>query len=164
MMRSAVLAALALATMLSARAAAQPGFPGTFQVVDAKVEKDKLTWTDTKYVPEAREEAVEVVVNGMKVVQKRVVVVTVPVAEVRSVDLKGLKATDGAGKAVTADKLSELLKESTAVVLVSGAVPEKHRKLFKDTTLFLQLPPENLVPVPLPSVDKKPEAVPPPKM
>ena len=51
MIRPALFAALALAVLLPARATAQPSVPGTFLVVDAKVQDGKFTWTEMKPVP-----------------------------------------------------------------------------------------------------------------
>ena len=140
MVRFAVLAAVALAVMVPARATAQPA-PLSFQFVDMKVEKDKLLWNDTVSVPVAKEIIVEVVQNGVKVLRTRTVTEYETRVVTRAMDLKGLKVTDATGKALDADKLAELLKEPTLVVVVSGgALPEKHRKLFKDTTIFIEMP------------------------
>ena len=151
MIRSAVLAALALVALAPARAPAQFDAPGSFRVVEAKADKGKLAWEEVRYVPTTREEERVVVVNGMNVKQKVAVTVVVPVLETRGYELKTLKATDGAGKAIDAEKLAELLKEKTPVVVVSGPVPEKHRKLFKDTTVFVELPQPKAPPVPVPA-------------
>ncbi len=139
MFRSAVLAALAVAVVAPASALAQPA-PGAFQVVDAKANKDKITWNETQAVPVQKEVVVTVNVNGMNVTEKRTVVVYEPVTITRELALKTVKVTDGTGKAVDAEKLAELLKDGKSVVLVSGPVAAKHRALFKDTTLFLELP------------------------
>jgi hypothetical protein len=163
MIRFPVLAALALAALLPVRAAAQPIDPsaGTFRIVEVKVEKDKLTWMETKSVPVTRAEEVVVEKNGKKVIEKVEVTVLESIPEVRSVGLKALKATDGAGKAIAADKLAELLKEPTAVVMTSGPVPAKHRELFKEKTVFIEIPAPKLPgpPLPLP-----PPVAAPPKM
>src|SRR4051812_30631528 len=98
MRRLAVLVALALAALAPARAAAQPELPGAFRVVEVKADKGKLTWEEIRYAATTKEEEVVVNVNGMNVKQKRAVTVLVPVAETRAVELKALKATDGAGK------------------------------------------------------------------
>jgi hypothetical protein len=130
--------ALLLVTLLPGLAAAQA--PGSFQVVDARVEKDKLFWTETRTEVVMQEIAVQVLVNGMVVTEKRVVPVMRPVTITRADELKGVKATDVAGKAITAEKLAELLKETTPVVVAAGPVAEKHRALFKDKVIFLELP------------------------
>ncbi len=151
MLRFTLLLAVGTLVMLPTAAFAQPGVPGSFRVVDAKVDKGKVTWTETQLVPTTKEVEVVVVINGVNVKQKRALTVLVPVVETLAADLKDLKATDGAGKAIDADKLAELLKESTPVVIVSGPVPEKHRKLFKDTTVFVDLSQKVPGPVPVPA-------------
>src|SRR5438067_4376391 len=113
MTRFAVLLALASVSLLPARAPAQPAVPGPLQVVDAKAEKDKLQWTQSQVVPVAKEVPVEVVKNGMKFIEKRTVTVYEVVPVTRTAELKTIKATDAAGKAIDADKLAELLKDST---------------------------------------------------
>jgi hypothetical protein len=155
-LRFTVLAAIALAALAPARASAQPVLPGPFRVVEAKADGGKVIWSEIKFVPQVKEEERVVVINGMNVTQKVAVTVFVPVQETIGFELKKLKATDGTGKAIAADKLAELLKESTPVVIVSGPVPEKHRALFKEKTVFLELP--------QPEPGKGPEPVPPPKM
>lgn len=158
MIRFAALAATALAVLVPARANAQPELPGAFRIVEVKVDKGKVTWTEMRYTPTTKEEERVVTINGMRVTQKVAVTVYIPVMETQAIELKKLKATDAAGKAIDAEKLAELLKETTPVVFVPGSVPEKHRKLFKDTTVFVELPkPEapklpGPVPVPAPPV------------
>jgi hypothetical protein len=150
MLRSAVLAAVALVAA-PALAPAQPATLISFQFVDAKVDKDALTWTQTEQVPVAKEVVVEVVKNGVKFAEKRTVTVYQSVAVTRQADLTKVKATDGGGKAVAAEKLAELLKEPTLIVLASGPVPEKHRKLFREATLFVELPQPDVPKVPAPA-------------
>ena len=134
-MRRAVL----LVALLPGFAAAQPT-ASSFQVVDARVEKDKLFWTETRTEVVMQEVATQVLVNGMFVTEKRLVPVMRPVTITRADELKGVKATDAAGKAVAADKLAEALKETTPVVVTAGPIAEKHRALFKDKVIFLELP------------------------
>lgn len=156
MFRFSLLAAAALLVAPGA-AFAQPGVPGQFQVIEAKAEKDKITWTTYKAVPVQKEVAVQVLKNGMLVTEKQTVTVTeyVPVQE--TLTLKALKATDGNGKAVDAEKLAEILKEGTPVVFVSGPVADKHRKLFKGSTVFLEIPVTNTPgAVPAPPVPVRP--------
>ena len=158
MLRSAILAVSAVA-LLAPTVSAQPG---TFQVVDASVVKGKVQWLETQFVPVTKEVAVTVNINGKNVIEKRTVTVYETRTITREVDLKGAKVTDGAGKAVEADKVAELLKDKAPVVLVTGAVAEKHRKLFKETTVFVELPapgpvaPGIVVPVPAPPVPPVP--------
>ena len=45
--------------------------------------------------------------------------------------------TDATGKAIEADKLADRLKEGPAVLL-TAPLSDKHRKLFKDDTLFVE--------------------------
>lgn len=137
MFRSAVQVALAVAVLAPAGAFAQPG---NFQVVEVKVNRDKLTWNETRAVPVRKVVEVTVNVNGMNVVEKREITVNEIVTFTKEIGLKTVKATDGAGKAVDAEKLAEALKDGKPVVVVSGPVAAKHRALFKDSTLFIQLP------------------------
>ncbi|MBA4067297.1 MAG: hypothetical protein C0501_27030 [Isosphaera sp.] len=140
MSRAAVLL-LALAPGL---AAAQG--PDPFRVVDAEAKKDRLFWTVTEVATVAEQVAVEVEVNGVKRVEFRTVTKLVPVTTTRAVELNTVKVTDAAGKAIPADKLAERLKEPAPVVLVTGPVTDKHRALFKDTTIFVELPAAPAVP------------------
>jgi hypothetical protein len=151
MFRYAILLAVAAFVSLPATAIAQPLGPGSLQVIDAKVEKDKLTWTETIAVPVTKEIAVEVRKNGMAFIEKRTVTVLEFQQITRTMELKTLKATDAAGKAIGADKLAEMLKESTPVVVAHAAIPEKHRKLFKETTVFVELPKPEVPKVPVPA-------------
>src|SRR5262249_53365796 len=112
MTRFALLCAFALATILPAAAAAQPApapvpapapapppaAPGTLQIVDGKVEKDKLTWSDTVAVPVQKQAFVEVEMNGNKVLVARVETVYEFVSVTKAIDLKSVKVTDAAGK------------------------------------------------------------------
>lgn len=145
---------VALGFVAFSPASAWAQLPGGVQIVDAKVKDGKLIWTG--YMPVSVEKEVEVVVmiNGQQVKQVQKVVVTELVPIQQAEELKTLKATDGNGKAITADKLAELLKEGTSVVLVRTPVIDKHRKLFKDTTIFVELPgiapPKGLEPLPPP--------------
>jgi hypothetical protein len=151
------LAALALCSpALSAQPPGTPPDPlAGIRVVDAKAEKGKIRWLEMKSVPVRQKVQVTVNVNGVPMTQTREVTVIQVVPSTREHDLSKVKATDGAGKAVAADKLAELLKDATPVVLVSGTLPEKHRGLFKEKTLFVELPapePGKLVPAPGPAL------------
>jgi hypothetical protein len=132
------LAAVLLAALAPGLAAAQG--PDPFRVVDAEVKKDRFFWTENQQVPVTEQVAVQVVVDGVTRAETRTVTKLVPVTTTRAAELNTLKVTDAAGKAVPADKLADRLKGPTAVVLVTGAVNEKHRALFKDTVLFVELP------------------------
>ena len=107
----------------------------------AKVEKDQLLLTRTEPVVVPKEVTVEVIVNGKTVVEKRVVTEVQTVQRVVALPLMGVKATDATGKPIPADRLADLLKEETPVVVSAGEVPEKFRKLFKSDVVFLTLPP-----------------------
>ncbi len=109
-----------------------------------------MLWSELQLVHVTEEIVVEVEVNGMKVQEKRAVTVIKTATVTKSAELKTLKATDTNGKAIDADKLAELLKDKTPVVLLPGPMPEKHRGLFKDKTVFIELP--ALTPAPLPPV------------
>jgi hypothetical protein len=125
------------------------------RVVEAKAEKGKIRWTEMKTVPVQQNVQVTVNVNGRNETQTRTVTVIQVVPLTREYDLSKVKVTDGAGKAVPADKVGELLKDATPVVLVTGTLPEKHRALFKEKTLFVEVPapePNKLVPAPAPAV------------
>ena len=94
MFRSALIAAVALAVFAPARATAQPPFdptPAGFRVVDAKVDKDKLTWAEVKYISQVKEVERIVNVNGMNVTQKVAFTVVVPVVQTVGYELKKLK-------------------------------------------------------------------------
>jgi hypothetical protein len=132
--------AVLLVAALAGPAPAQP--PGGLRIADAKVEKDQLHVTEMMTVPNSEKFTYEEVVNGMKVTKTgtRTTLVAVPV--VTTVALKNVKATDAAGKAIAADNLAGLLKEEQAVVV--GPAPAKQRALFKDKTIFLELPPPAL--------------------
>lgn len=132
------LAAVLLAALIPGFAAAQ--VPGSLRIVDAKAERDKVQWTEYKTVPVQKPVTVEVVVNGMKVTEVRTVTVHETVVVTAAHELKTIKATDAAGKEIAADKLAELLKESTPVVVTTGPIAEKHRALFKDKVVFVELP------------------------
>ena len=142
--------------MSAAPAPAQ--FPGGVKFVEASVDKDKLTWTETTYVPVTKTVEVQVVVGGMTRTEKQTVTEMLPQQVTRSVELKNLKVADGAGKAIAADKVADALKESPTAVMTVGPLPERHRKLFKEKTVFVEIPaPKFPGPPPLP-----PGVVPPP--
>jgi hypothetical protein len=159
MFRFVALAALGAVALAPALALAQPA-PGGYQIIDLKANNGKLMWNSVKAVPVQKEVEVTVNVDGKLVVEKRTVVVYEYVTYASEVALNKVKVTNGAGKAVDAEKAAELLKDGGAVVLVSGPVAAKHRALFKDTTLFIELPvelppkggPDTAPVVPLPPV------------
>lgn len=156
---ASLFAALALAAAANLVSAQPPGPPAGIRVVDAKAEKGKVRWTEMKAVPVQQNVQVTVNVNGRNETQTLTVTAMQFVGSTSEYELSKVKVTDGAGKPVAADKLAGLLKDSTPVVLVTGMRPEKHRKLFKEKTLFVELPAaEPGKPVPAPAL---PAPVPP---
>jgi hypothetical protein len=139
MVRFVVLVALALVALAPDRAGAQPA-SGTFRVVDAWIDDGRFFWEETEPFPMQREVVVPMRIDGMTVFKKQVELVYVPTAVKKEAKVKALKASDATGKAIDADTLAELLKEKAPVVLVTGTVPEKHRALFKDKTVFIEFP------------------------
>ncbi len=135
--------------------------PGSLRIVDAKVDDDKLQWTDCKAVSVQKMIAVEVEKNGKRVIETRTVTENVMVSFVTAAELKTVKATNAAGKAISADKLAELLRDETPIVLTTGPVSEKQRALFKDKTLFVELPPPPQPKPPQPKPAGGPVPVPP---
>ncbi|AMV26599.1 hypothetical protein VT84_19530 [Gemmata sp. SH-PL17] len=149
MRRIVVALAVLVLLCLPGRVSAQE--PLGFQIVDAKVEKGKLTWSEEKAVPVARVVEVTVNINGKNVIEKRTVLEYTTSTVTQAHELKNLNATDVKGKAIGADKLAELLKEPTPVVLLIGPLADKHRALFKDKTVFVFLPLPYAVPEPPPA-------------
>jgi hypothetical protein len=129
------LAALALGSL---PLSAQP--PGSFRFAELKADGGKVAWTETTYQTVQKQITVTVNRNGMNVNETQTVTEMVPLSVQRSVEVAKLKVTNGAGKAVDTEALAKLLKEPTAVVIVAAPPGEKQRKLFKETTLFVQLP------------------------
>jgi hypothetical protein len=138
MIRLAAFAALVLAV---APARADDPAAAPFRIIDARVASGKLEWEEARTVAVPVVKQVQVVENGMVVVKNAVFMELVTVADKQAIEVKDLKATDVAGKAVAADTLADLLKEKTPVVLMTGPLPVKHRGLFKDKTVFVELPP-----------------------
>lgn len=135
MFRPAAVFAVVVLAALPGRAPAQ-----SLRVVDAKIEKGNVTWTETKTVQVARQVQMLVNINGMAVPQTQTVVVNEQHRVSPEIPLKGLTATDASGKVIPADALAVLLKEETPVVLVTGTIPKEHRALFKDKTVFVEVP------------------------
>lgn len=150
-MRRFVLTLAALALCALPLCAQSPDSLAGLRVVDAKAEQGKIRWGEMKTVPVQQNVQVTVNVNGVPRTQTQTVVTMQVVGATSEYELAKVKVTDSAGKPVAADKLAGLLKDSTPVVLVTGTLPEKHRKLFKEKTLFVELPaaePGKLVPAP----------------
>lgn len=161
MLLVAALAAPALAQPPGAGAArpavlpVPPAGPAvTFKTV--RVEDGKLLMPVFRAVPVTVQQEVTVTTPGGRT-EKQVVTVTQfqAVEERLAVGLDTHTLTDAAGKAIDAKRAAELLKEDTAVVVVSGGpLPEQYRKLFRDGTVFLQMP--NTAPRPLPAPAVRP--------
>jgi hypothetical protein len=132
------LAAVLLVALVPGFVAAQA--PGAPRILDVKVEKDRMVWTEYVTVPVQKTVTVTVTVNGKAVLQDRTVTVYETTARTVANELKTVKATDGAGKEIAADKLAELLKDPTPVVVSVGPISDKHRALFKEKVLVLELP------------------------
>jgi hypothetical protein len=152
-------AALALAYPPAPPAEAKPtGTPPTFSV--AKIDGERLTLTSTRIVTkyETRTATVQV---GDRTEQRTVVVpVQVPEQAQTTYALKDVKAFDAANKPIEAAKLTERLKDPTAVVVSGDGQPvgEAFRKLLKDDAILLTVPQAQPVPPP----DKAPPPPPPP--
>lgn len=125
---------------LAGPAAAQPVEAINPQVVTARVEDGRLLWTTTQLLPVQKPVVVTVVVNGRPVAETRNVTELTRVTSERSEAVKNVKATDGAGKAITADRLSERLREDSAIVLHVGRLPDAFRRAFRDDTILIELP------------------------
>ena len=151
------LAAVAFATLT---VSAQPPALSELRIIDAKVEKGRLVWSETRYFPFTKDVEIEVEENGVKAVKKVSATDLVPVVETRGEGLKGLKATDERGKVIDAGKLAEMLKEPMPVVFALGAISDKHRALFKVKTVFIEILPQSSKPV-LPTSAAPPIMLPP---
>jgi hypothetical protein len=111
------------------------------QIVEARVENGLYIWTNVQMNPVVEEVAVEVVVDGKTVTEKRTVI-SFKLAHTEMRDkLSDVKATDTAGKEIPAEKLAQLLKVPRDVVRLLGPLSANHRSLFKDSTIFIELPP-----------------------
>ncbi|HYH67859.1 MAG TPA: hypothetical protein VD866_24390 [Urbifossiella sp.] len=125
---------------LAGPASAQPTGAINPQVVTARVEDGSLVWTTTQLLPVAKQVVVTVVVGGRPVTETRNVTELTRVTSERSEAVKNVKATDGAGKAVTPDRLAERLREDAVVVLHVGRLPDGFRRAFRDDTILIELP------------------------
>ena len=134
------LPALALLVLAAPAAAQQPVGAVNPQVVSARVEDGRLLWTTTQLLPVQKPVVVTVVVNGRPTTETRTVVELTRVSSERSEAVSSVKATDGAGKAVTPERLAERLREEGVVVLHVGRLPEAFRRAFRDDTILIELP------------------------
>jgi len=125
----------------------QPGIPSPIMggsstsLVIAKVEKDRLVTEEYSTVPVAKEVVAEAKTPDGQVIKiKTTVIVYETRAIKKSSPLSAVKATTATGKEVSAEKLAELLKEDTVVLLSYGPpLAEKLRKALKDDVLCLTL-------------------------
>jgi len=69
-------------------------------------------------------------VNGKAAVQKMTVSSSETMTVHRATALKKLKATDGTGQVIPADKLAERLAEEAPVVIHTGPLAAKYKPLF----------------------------------
>jgi hypothetical protein len=127
------------AVLVAGAAVAQPAAPAPHLAV-ARVKGEWLVWATTVAVPVQKEVAVTVLVNGQQVVEKRTVTVLETVTREESVKLKDVLVTDGAGRAIPADRLGERLGKGAAVVLNTGRIPDIYRRVFKDDAVLVELP------------------------
>ena len=130
------LAALAAGgSLLAADKADTAGVP---RIVPARVEGDYLIWPEAKQTPITKEIDVLIDLNGKPTVQKVTVTSTETSILHRTVSLKKLKFTDGAGKAIAADKLAERLIEESPVVFHTGPLAAKYRSLFSSDAVLVE--------------------------
>lgn len=131
---------LVVVLVAAAPAAAQPVGAVNPQVVSARVEKGSLVWTTTQLLPVQKPVVVTVIVNGRPTTETRHVTELTRVTSERSEAVKNLKATDGAGRAVSPEALAERLREDTAVVVHVGRLPDVFRRAFREETILIELP------------------------
>jgi hypothetical protein len=125
---------------LAGPATAQPIGAVNPQVVTARVENGSLVWATTQLLPVQKPVTVTVIVNGRPVTETRTVTELSRVTSDRSEAVKNVKATDGAGRALTAEQLAERLREDGVVVLHVGRLPDAFRRAFRDETILIELP------------------------
>ncbi|MFO0800980.1 MAG: hypothetical protein U0804_26235 [Gemmataceae bacterium] len=121
-------------------ATAQPVGAVNPQVVTARVENGALQWATTQLLPVQKPVVVTVVVNGRPTTETRLVTELTRVTSERSEAVKNLKATDGAGRPIPAERLAERLREEATVVLHVGRLPDAFRRAFRDETILIELP------------------------
>jgi hypothetical protein len=81
--------------------------------------------------------------DGKTVEEPTLVIETMPYVEQKLLPLKDAKATNVAGQPLPTDKVAELLKTESVVVLVPGENLEaRYRKAFRDDVVVLSVPPE----------------------
>jgi hypothetical protein len=119
-------------------AADRPDAAAVPRVVPARVEGEYLIWPEPKQTPVTKEVDVLIEINGKPAVQKVTVTSTETVLLHRAVALKKLKFTDGAGKAIAAEKLAERLVEESPVVFHTGPLAAKYRALFANDAILVE--------------------------
>ena len=81
--------------------------------------------------------------DGRTVQEPTLVIEPTAYTEQKIIPLAEAKASDLMGKPIPTEKLADLFKTETVVVLVPGAALEaKYRRAFRDDVVFLTVPPE----------------------
>jgi hypothetical protein len=111
MIRLTAFAALVLA---GAPARADDPAAAPLRIIDATFDSGQLKWEETVTVPVQVEKVVQVVENGVTVSRKVTVTEVITQKVPQAMDVKSLKTTDVAGKAVAADKLVPRLSSNLA--------------------------------------------------
>lgn len=137
MTRFALLTTFALVALVGPAGSQPPGV----RFATAGATGATLSLTETVVVPVAKKVTVTVEIDGKAVQQEREVTVYEAAQIERKLVAKDARVTDGTGKAVGADKLTELLKKPAPIVILTAPLSAEHRALFKDSTLFLDLTP-----------------------
>lgn len=132
-------------------AAQQPAAGPRMQVVVA--EGDKLMLEEQVVVTKAVPRTEERVVNGQKVTVTVLMSVPEYVTRRSAVNLKDVSVHDLAGARIDPERVAEMLKKPTAVIVSpSGEIDKRIREILKDGALIVVLPP--------PSKTDKPKAIP----
>ena len=128
------------------------------RVVDGQFET-----TVVQYVPVRKTATVTEKTADGQLVQREVQFTELQAIQTRQqLSLKPATVTGADGRPIPADKLAELLKEESVVVVTHGApAAEKYRKAFKDGTVFIAFPPPVMpVPAVMPAPVTPPKPVP----
>lgn len=117
-----------------------PAGGGEPRVVVAKVVDGALTWKTNAVAPV--NQVIEVVVqeNGQPVTRRVSTTAMQPTAKQMSVPLEGVKFTDVAGKKLQPLTVELRLGEGKGVVLHNGPLAAELRAMFKEDTVFAELP------------------------
>src|SRR5262245_1524569 len=137
---------------------AQPPIAGPrMQVVVA--EGDKLMLDEQVVVTRAVPRTEERVINGQKVTVTVLMSVPEYVTKRSAVKLKDVSVHDLAGAKIDPDRVPEMLKKPTAVIVSpTGEIDKKFRDILKDGTLIVVLPfssPDKPKDKPIPGPDQK---------